>query len=269
MSYEVIALDIDGTLTTTDKRITERTKKALLDAQRLGKKVILASGRHDYGIMPTAKELELDKFGGYIMAFNGGKVINAATGETVTSVKFPKEYIAPVYDVIRDSNLTANTYEGNHIVSDKKVNEYTRVEPEILKMKMVTVDDFPNYIDFDINKMLFAGEPEEVQKYEQIISEKFKGYFDVFRSAPFFLEIMPLGVNKGASLSAMLPKLGCNREQLIACGDSYNDMTMIGYAGLGVCMENGEKEVKKIADVIADSNDNDGVAKIVEQYMLS
>ena len=65
-----------------------------------------------------------------------------------------------------------------------------------------------------------------------------------------------------------MPEIGYTRENLIACGDSYNDMTMIGYAGLGVCMKNGEKDVKKIADVIAESNDDDGVAKIVEQYML-
>lgn len=268
MSYEVIALDIDGTLTNSKKEITPRTKKVLLEAQQKGKKVILASGRHDFGIMPTAKELELDKFGGYIMAFNGGKVINAETGEIISSVNFPKEYIRPVYDCLKDSNITVITYEDNHIIADKKVNDYTYVEPKILNMDFITVDNFVEYVNFDINKILLAGEPEEINEYEKILSEKFKGYFDVFKSAPFFLEVMPLGVNKGASLSVMLPKLGLTREQLIACGDSYNDMTMIGYAGLGVCMANGEDEVKKISNLITDSNDNDGVAKVVEEYLL-
>lgn len=268
MSYDIIALDIDGTLTTSDKKITDRTKNAVLKAQQNGKKVILASGRHDYGIMPTAKELRLNEFGGYIMAFNGGKVINAESGEVISSVKFPLEYVKPVYDIIKDGNITTMTYEDFHIVANKKVNEYTYVEPKILKMDFVPVDDFPGYVSFDINKILLAGEPEEIDRYELLLNEKFKGYLDIFKSAPFFLEVMPLGVNKGASLSVMLDKLGYSRKQLIACGDSYNDMTMIGYAGLGVCMENGEDEVKKIADVIADSNDNDGVAKIIEEYML-
>lgn len=268
MGYEIIALDIDGTLTTSEKKITERTKQSLLKAQKLGKKVVLASGRHDYGIMPTAKELEIDKFGGYIMAFNGGKVINAATGEVITSVNFPNEYIKPVYNAIQESNITAITYQGNCIIADKKVNDYTYIEPKILNMKMTAVENFPEYVTFGVNKMLLAGDPEEINRYEAILCEKFKGFIDIFKSAPFFLEVMPLGVNKGASLEPMLKKLGYTKDQLIACGDSYNDMTMIGYAGLGVCMKNGEKEVKKIADVIADSNDNDGVAKIVEQYML-
>ena len=81
MSYEIIALDIDGTLTNSQKEITSRTKEALIEAQKLGKKVVLASGRHNSGMKDVAEELELDKYGGYIMAFNGGKVINAKTGE--------------------------------------------------------------------------------------------------------------------------------------------------------------------------------------------
>lgn len=268
MGYEIIALDIDGTLTNSSKEITPRTKQALIKAQQQGKKVILASGRHNCGMKSIARELELDVYGGYIMAFNGGKIINAATNELLSSVNFPHKYIADVYDCIKDSDITAITYENDTIIMNSSVNKYTYVEAEILGMEYRQVENFPEYVDFDINKMLLAGEPEVIDKYEKLLVERFKGYFDVFKSCPFFLEIMPFGVNKGASLSTLLPKLGYTREQLIACGDSYNDMTMIGYAGLGVCMENGERDVKKISDVIADSNDDDGVGKIVEQYML-
>ncbi len=268
MSYDIIALDIDGTLTTSDKRITERTKQAILNIQKKGKKVILASGRHDYGIMPTAKELQLDKYGGYIVAFNGGKILNAETGEIISSAAFPHDYIKPVYECIKDSGITAMTYEGNLIINNGIINDYTDVEPKILKMDVKSVENFPEYINFNINKILLAGEPSVIDSYQEILLEKFKGFLDIFKSAPFFLEVMPLGINKGACLSNLLTKLGYSRNQLIACGDSYNDMTMIGYAGLGVCMKNGEKEVKKIADIIADTNDNDGVAKIIEEYML-
>ncbi len=269
MGYEIIALDIDGTLTNSKKEITPRTKKALTDAQKLGKKVVLASGRHNCGMKDIADQLELEKYGGYIMAFNGGKIINSKTNEIVSSVSFPRKYIKPVYDVLEDSNITVITYENDTIVMNEKVNDYTYVEAKILGMETRTVDNFVDYVTFDVNKLLLAGDPEEIDKYEKILVEKYKGYFDVFKSCPFFLEVMPFGVNKGASLSTMLPKLGYKREQLIACGDSYNDMTMIGYAGLGVCMANGEKDVKKIADLVADSNDDDGVAKIVEEYLLN
>lgn len=268
MNYEIIALDIDGALTNSEKKITPRTKLALIKAQQIGKKVVLASGRHNYGMKDLANELELDKYGGYVMAFNGGKIINCATDEVISSVNFPSKYIPLVYECVKDSNLTVMTYENNTIIANTTVNDYTHIEPTILKMESKAIGNFVEYVTFNVNKLLIAGDPAEIDEYQQILSDKFKGYFDVFKSAPFFLEVMPLGVNKGASLSGMLKTLGYDREQLIACGDSYNDMTMIGYAGLGVCMDNGEKEVKKIADVIADSNDDDGVAKIVEKYML-
>lgn len=268
MSYDIIALDIDGTLTNSKKEISPRTVDSLIKAQKNGKKVILASGRHDCGMRTIAKIIRLADYNGIILSFNGGKIINTATNEIISKTYFPRKYIADILKITKGSGLTAITYENDMIIMDNTVNEYTYIEAEIVGMEYKHVDDFLSYVNFDINKMLLAGDPKIVNEYETLLSEKFKGYFDVFKSCPFFLEIMPFGVNKGASLSKLLPKLGYSRKQLIACGDSYNDMTMIGYAGLGVCMKNGEKDVKKIADVIADSCDNDGVAKIVEQYML-
>ena len=91
---------------------------------------------------------------------------------------------------------------------------------------------------------------------------------DVFKSTPFFLEVVPLGVSKGASLDPLLKSMCMTKDNLIACGDSFNDITMIGYAGLGVAMENGEEEVKKVANYIAPSNNDDGVGHVVEEFML-
>lgn len=268
MSYEIIALDVDGTLTNSRKEVTDRTRNALIEAQRQGKRVIIASGRHPFGLKDIASDLGLDHFGGYIMAFNGGRVINAATGQTLSVEYFPRKYIQPVCDAVAAANITVMTYEGDTLIMNDKVNDYSFVEAKILGMPYRQVSSFTDYVTFDVNKLLLAGEPSVIDEYEKLLVKRWKGYFDVFKSCPFFLEVMPFGVNKGAALSKLLGKLGCTREQLIACGDSYNDMTMIGYAGLGVCMGNGERDVKRIADVIADSNDDDGVAKIVEEYML-
>lgn len=268
MEYEIIALDVDGTLTNSEKKITPRTRTALIEAQQQGKKVVVASGRHQFGLRQIAQELRLDRFGGYVMAFNGGRVIDAATGEVMSAKYFPQQYIKPVCDMVKDENITVMTYEGDTLIMNDKVNEYSFIESKILGMEYKQVEDIAEYVTFDVNKLLLAGDPALLDEYEKLFIAKYKGYFDVFKSCPFFLEIMPFGVNKGACIRPLLEKLSLTREQLIACGDSYNDMTMIGYAGLGVCMENGENDVKKIADLVADSNDNDGVAKIVEEYML-
>ena len=87
--YEIIVLDLDGTLTNRDKVITPRTKAALMKAQERGKKVVLASGRPTQGVMPLAKELRLEEYSGYILSFNGGRIINCKTGETVFARSLP------------------------------------------------------------------------------------------------------------------------------------------------------------------------------------
>lgn len=268
MDYKLIVLDIDGTLTNSKKEITPHTRYALLEAQSQGKKVILASGRHPIGIEPIARDLMLDKNGGYIMAFNGGKIINCATNQTIVSKIFPNEYLSDIVSVLKESNITINTYSDNSIISDNKVNDYTYVERDILKINMVVVDDFVSAVKFDINKILLAGEPDEIDKYKEILAMRYDGLLDVYKSAPYFLEIMPFGVTKGSMLPLLLDKLGVNRDELIAFGDNYNDMTMIGYAGFGVAMGNAEEDVKKIANYVCESNDEDGVAKTMAKYVL-
>lgn len=268
MDFKLIALDIDGTLTNSKKEITPRTRYALLEAQRQGKKIILASGRHPIGILPISKDLMLDRYGGFIMAFNGGKIINCRTGETVVSKRFPLEYLSDIVGVLSDSNITINTYDNKSIVANRKINDYTYVEQDILKTDMVFVDDFVSAIRFEINKILLAGEPDEIDRYKEILSSRYDGLLDIYKSAPYFLEIMPFGVTKGSMMPPLLQKLGIKREELIAFGDNYNDMTMIGYAGFGVAMANGENDVKKIADYVCESNDDDGIAKALEKFVL-
>lgn len=268
MDYKLIALDIDGTLTNSKKEITPRTRYALLEAQNQGKRIILASGRHPVGIYDIAKDLLLEKNDGYIMAFNGGKIISCATGETIVSKLFPKEYLADIVGVLKSSNITINTYDDKKIIADNKVNDYTSVEQDIIKTDMIVVDDFIAAVKFDINKLLLAGEPYEIDKYSEILSMRYDGLLDIYKSAPYFLEIMPFGVTKGSMLPMLLEKINVKREELVAFGDNYNDMTMIGYAGFGVAMGNSEEDVKKIAEYVCESNDDDGIAKTIEKFIL-
>ena len=268
MDYKLIAVDLDGTLTNSKKEISPRNRYALLEAQQKGKRVIITSGRHPIGVQPIADDLMLDRYGGYIMSFNGGKIINCTTGQTIVSKEFPREYLSDVVTVLSDFNVTVITWDDKKIFANNKVNDYTYVEQEVLKTDMVVVDDFVSEIKFDINKLLIAGEPDELDTCQTLLKKRYDGLLDIYKSAPYFLEIMPFGISKGAMLAQLLPQLGIQREELIAFGDHYNDMTMIGYAGMGVAMANGEEEVKKIASYICESNDEDGVAKTIEKFVL-
>lgn len=268
MDYKLIAVDIDGTLTNSKKEVSPRTRYALLEAQAQGKKVIISSGRHPLGVYPIAHDLMLERYGGYIMSFNGGKIIDCATDQTVVSRHFPLEYLPDIVGVLNESNITVITFDDKKIYANAKVNDYTYIERDVLKTEMVSTPDFLQAIKFDVNKILLAGEPDELDRYQKILTQRYDGLLDIYKSAPYFLELMPFGVSKGSMLPLLLDRIGIGREELIAFGDNYNDMTMIGYAGFGVAMGNGEPEIQKIANYVCESNDDDGVAKTIEKYVL-
>lgn len=267
MDYKLIALDIDGTLTNSQKEITPRTRYALMEAQKQGKKIILASGRHPVGIMPIAKDLMLDRFGGFIMAFNGGRIINCETGETMVSKLFPLEYLPDIVNVLKDSNITINTYDDRRIISDNKVNDYTYVERDVIKAEMVVVDDFISSVRFDINKFFLQANLMSLISIRKFLQTVMTACSMYIKAHLIFLRLCRLVLQK-AQCFRLLDKLKIKREELAAFGDNYNDMTMIGYAGFGVAMGNAETDVKKIADYICESNDNDGIANTLDKFVL-
>lgn len=263
MSYKIISLDIDGTLTNSQKVITDKTRQRLIEFQQNGGKVILASGRPTMGIVPHAQTLRLEEYGGYILAFNGGCVIDCKSGDILFQEKLPLSVIPEICDIIKDYPVGINTYKGKDIIVGNNINKYTELEAKINGMDIKYVDDFVSYVDFDINKCLLQGEPEYILELEKILSEKYKGKLGVFKSEAFFLEIVPNGIDKAQSIDRLLGMIGIRTEECIACGDGFNDISMIKYAGLGVAMSNAKPPVKEAADYITLSNDEDGIAHLL------
>lgn len=265
MSFRIISLDIDGTLTNSEKVITERTRKYLTDFQENGGRVILASGRPTAGIMPHAKTLQLERFGGYILSYNGGCAIDCASGEVMFMQKLVPDIIPGICDIIKDYPVGINTYEGDKIIAGNMINEYTKLESRINGMEISFTEDFPGYVSFDVNKCLLSGEPEVIIELEKILNKKYGDIAGIFRSEAFFLEIVPKGIDKAASIDRLLNMTGYRTEECIACGDGYNDISMLRYAGLGVAMSNAKAPVKDAADYVTLSNDEDGIAHLLKK----
>ena len=120
-----------------------------------------------------------------------------------------------------------------------------------------------SYVDFQVPKFLMLDDGDYLVTVEPKVKAAMGRDFSVYRSEPYFLEI------KAQSLARLLEVVGLDREQMIACGDGYNDLTMIKYAGLGVAMENAVLPVRQAADYITASNNHDGVGLVVEKFMLS
>ena len=256
--YEIIVLDLDGTLTNRDKVVTPRTKAALMKAQERGKKVVLASGRPTQGVMPLAKELRLDEYSGYILSFNGGRIINCKTGETVFARSLPVSANKKIIGLAEEHQVDIVTYEGSRIISSNPESPYGKLESRINE-----------YVNFEVPKFLMMEDGDYLAMVEPKVKAAMGKNFSVYRSDPFFLEVLPKGIDKAQSLERLLEVLGLTKEQMIACGDGYNDLTMIKYAGLGVAMENAVLPVRSAADYITASNNDDGVGLVVEKFMLA
>lgn len=267
MDYKLIVLDIDGTLTNSKKEITPATKEALIKVQEQGIYVAIASGRPTPGTKKVAEELELGRFGNYVLSFNGGRVLNYKTKEVVLDKTISAKMAGVLCEEAIKHDVGILTYDIECALAGTRVDKYMELEARINSIEMKQVGHFKDYVDFPVNKCLMTGEPERLVELEKELKEKYAGKLNIFRSEPFFLELMPKGIDKASVLKNFLPFLGITRDEVICCGDGYNDKTMIEFAGLGVAMANARDEVLAVADYVTASNDEDGIVQVIEKYI--
>ena len=264
--FRAIALDLDGTLTNHDKVVTPRTRQALLLAESKGAVIILASGRPTYGIVPVAECLELEKRGGYILSYNGGNIVNAKTGEKLFSQFLPDAVIPILYKYAKEKNHALLGYASNEIITEMPDDQYVKEESRINKMNIRKVDNLLDALEPHPTKLLMTGDPTDMIKAEEELVEILGEKMDIFRSAPFFLELVPKGIDKAQSLLRLLSKINLTPADLMAFGDGYNDLSMLKLAGVGVAMANAAPEVRADADYVTLSNEEDGVAEALLHF---
>ena len=267
-TYKLLVLDLDGTLTNKQKQITPLTQETLLLAQKNGLKIALASGRPLEGILPIAQQLQLNKYQGYIMAFNGAQIVDCQTKETIYQHFIDPSFYSYLYQKGSTCDFSILSYKDGCIVSEDVTNEYIIYDAKLNNMPLLPADNFLQTVNFPEPKCLIVGDPWKLAVLEEEMKKELKGQLSVYRSEPFFLEIVPMGINKANALSFLLERLHITREEVMACGDGFNDLDLIKYAGLGVAMDNAQDTVKDAADYITGSNEEDGVAHVVNKFYL-
>lgn len=271
LPYSIIALDLDGTLTNSEKIITLRTFDALMKAQREGVRLVLASGRPTFGIAALANQLQLADYGGYVLSYNGGRIIDWCEKTVIFSQVVDQKLVPILYDFAEKAQLPIVTYLPEAILASKNEGVYLAEEARINGMPVVVAQNFVEeamQIAGGSTKFLIPGEPELLIQLESEMKAALSEQMEVFRSAPFFLELPPKGIDKAQSLQRLLTHLGLERESLMAFGDGFNDLSMIQFAGQGVAMANAVEEVKSIADFVTTSNEEDGIAHALEQLLF-
>lgn len=272
---KMVGFDLDGTLLTSDKRITKRTKEAVERAVRQGAVALPATGRPLSGIPKEVLELPGIR---YALTANGARIVDVAEGKILHEELVSYETGGKVLDIfLKYDAIVEVYYDGQGYADGEKLAHIERYLPGSPMAKYVTdtrkpVADVRAFYDgqrrpTDKVQAVFATLDDRETAIEEIKSA-LSGEVEITGALLNNIEVNARGVNKGKGLLMLGELLGIKREEIMACGDGANDLEMLKMAGLGVAMENALDDVKEAGDVLTASNDEDGVAKAIEKYVL-
>lgn len=280
---KLIGLDLDGTVFDNKKRISDRTKGAMEAAIKQGVVVVPATGRPVAGVPEEFVALEGIK---YALTANGAAIYDLQTGECVYQDVMNTELASKViselqkYDVMVDAFIAGMGYVEASVLERRDEFAMSEVIKQYILNTRKTVDNLPEYIKenhcqvekITVNFKLNGEEKEGLEGllHKNEVLSVLSDYPQlVFVSGvPTNLEITMATADKGNGMVKLGEYLGIKPEEIMTCGDSENDLAMIQAAGFGVAMANGTEEVKEAANYITDSNEEDGVAKVIEKFVL-
>ena len=265
MGIKLIALDIDGTLTgNLESTVSKRNLEAITEAQRQGVFVTIATGRASFSTRPFWKLLHIE---GPSIQYGGAWTVDTVTEELLDSKSLDPLVVRDVMRFAREMGVSAQLYVGNTIYVGEE-NPFTSAYVKKNGMPVVVDPDICERLYENVPKLLAFSEAENEPAMRARFEERFAGKAHITRSQSTFIEINDFAATKGGALSRLAEKMGIQREEVAALGDSYLDQDMIEWAGTGVCVENGAQEVKDASDVIAPACADDGVAWYIEHYVL-
>lgn len=258
---------MDGTLLREDKTISEGTKIAIEAAKKKGVKIVLATGRPTEGIRSYLEELDLLSGEDFVVCYNGAVVQNTKTKEIINRTVLSGTDLHELYELSKELSVNIHAFSKEGCITPE-LTKYSVLEGEINNIPVITVDYKDIAKEEEIIKIMMVEEPEILQKAIDSLPKELYEKYTVVRSAPFFLEFLNKKVNKGTGVKALANSLGIKKEEVICMGDAGNDEHMIRYAGLGVAMGNAFEEIKGMADFVTKTNDEDGVAYVINKFVL-
>lgn len=275
MKYKMVCIDMDGTLLNSKKKVTDETKRVLIEAKKRGVTVAISTGRIYNNAAFYSKYIGLDA---PVIAANGA-IIKSANGEEIYKGIIGYETSIKVLEVLKKYKMTPNFHTHNSIYcggplekffiyffitrgipADYKVNLYSIKKDQWKKVLLDNQSEILKCICVHRNKKVVQMAKDELRKIKGI---------EISSSNSFNIEVNAEGVCKGNGASILGKKMGIKKEEIICIGDNENDLSMIEYAGLGVAMGNAPQYIKNKANYVTASNNEDGVAKVIKKFILN
>lgn len=290
MTIKLIAMDMDGTLLNQHETITKETFDALIQAQKQGIRLVLASGRTYAKLMKYALELKMDEFEGYLIEVNGMALYDMKKQEREVFKRMSRKDVEDIFAYLQDKHI-----ESQFII-DRGM--YVHIPDRVMEVKKAyrianhIADDFPwtggTFLEMVDNREFYpdlkyvkeASEIGElinkvcildpnldyVKEVHEVMKDHFKDRFWLGRTAPRWLEVMPSGVTKGNAITRLCERLGITKDEVMCFGDGENDIEMMQSVSFGIAMGNAMDNVKKVAYDITDTNNEDGIAKALHRF---
>lgn len=271
MSYKLVAIDMDGTLLNSKGMVSDRTRQAIYDAGKKGVYVVLATGRILKSAINHSMELNLNK---PIISSNGAIIVDE-NKNIIYERPMKLDAVEKVIKLGQSENIYYHFYNEDSFYANTYIEEvlnFYNTEDSKKNGREIKVNIFQDVKEItgnNINVYKFLFIDDNRNKLDSL-KEKLMDVNDISVCSSWGnnLEVMDLEVSKGKGLEYLCNRLNIPSDQVIAIGDNENDISMIEYAGLGVAMGNGVEKTKSLADLITKTNDEDGVAKIIEKYIL-
>ncbi len=272
MPKEILFLDLDGTLLNDRKEITEGNRRAIDEALAAGRRIVVTSGRPLKSSLAQARRLGLAGEGCYVIAYNGASIYDCSAGEEIFRRTLDREVLYQIFDEARRREVYIHTYDHEDVVTEQ-AERFANAQryASVLGLDCRVIQDVRRDLPEPPVKALFIDyqRREPLEDMERWLRTALASRADCFFSSPWFLEVVPLGVSKGAALVELCARLGIGAADAAAAGDEANDVSMIRAAGLGVAMANAVPAAKEAADYITQrDNNHDGIEEVIRTFML-
>lgn len=266
---DLIAIDLDGTLLTDERKVTKENYEAIHYALKKGVKVVLCTGRPYLGMNHVVEEVGLTSDDDYIITFNGSLVQKASDGEILARNTMTFDDLKIWKEELDRLKLPLNVIDEDYVYYPSSYPD----EQSSIYLSDVTVapsqeKDFESFEpDHDFNKFVIAINEEYLDQQLEDLNPALLEKYSVVKSHPFLLEVMSKGTHKAKGISQLAEFLNIDRSRIMGIGDQENDQTMIEWAGIGVGMDNAVDAVKEVSDDITASNNDSGVAQAIYKYV--
>ncbi len=266
---KLFAIDMDGTLLNSKKELLEETKQYFKEFHTKGTDtlLVLCTGRPETGIRPYLKDLGYLEENHYIISQNGANIYESQTGKRLMDAFLDSNAIQKWIEFGKKHGVSVMGAGVDYYYAfDEEPTEWMEFDVKIVNgsIKRITKEES---LSTDFYKLLLLGDEEQLDGFETIIPKEWRDEFYVVRSQKYLVEVLKKGVNKAFGLEKLAAELNIDPCEIAAIGDAANDIEMLEYAGLAIAMGNASRDVKAIANIVTDTNENNGVIKVIDKLI--